>query len=225
MDSLQIPDPSIPGPSRPSPAARPTSLSPPPQQPTRKRASHSVTSSSHPEDQQQQQQPPYRDIYSHPAAIQYAANHPRRAIPKFVPYLLLHTLGDGEYGKVKLGLYTTWGEEVALKLIKRHDVDSVVRMSKLEKEIEVLRMLKHPNIVRLYDVSKQTNTLASSSTTPLAVNCLITFSPIVSSKKRMLAASSPSSSLVYGTSTNKNSFTVISNLKIFSLTVIVMLSL
>ena len=140
MDSLQIPDPSIPGPSRHSPAARPTSLSPSslpaPQQPTRKRASHSVTSSSHQEDQQ----PPYRDIYSHPAAIQYAANHPRRAIPKFGPYLLLHTLGEGEFGKVKLGLHTTWGEEVAVKLIKRHNVESAVRMSKVEREIEVLRV-------------------------------------------------------------------------------------
>lgn len=145
MDSLQIPDPSIPGPSRHSP--RPTSLvpsSPPlpsPPQHTRKRASHSVTSSSHPEDQQQQQQqPPYRDVYSHPAAIQYAANHPRRSIPKFGPYLLLHTLGEGEFGKVKLGLHTSWGEEVAVKLIKRHNIDSAVRMSKVEREIEVLRV-------------------------------------------------------------------------------------
>lgn len=146
MDSLQIPEPNIPGPSRHSSAARPTSLSPTsplpsPQQPTRKRASHSVTSPSHPEDQQLQQlQPPYRDIYSHPAAIQYAANHPRRSIPKFGPYLLMHTLGEGEFGKVKLGLHTTWGEEVAVKLIKRHNVESAVRMSKVEREIEVLRV-------------------------------------------------------------------------------------
>lgn len=142
MDSLQIPEPSIPGPSRPSPAARPTSLSPSspplpsPQQPTRKRASHSVTSPSHQEDQQ----PLYRDIYSHPAAIQYAANHPRRTIPKFGPYLLLHTLGEGEFGKVKLGLHSSWGEEVAVKLIKRHNIESAVRMSKVEREIEVLRV-------------------------------------------------------------------------------------
>lgn len=142
MDSLQIPEPSIPGPSRHSPAARPTSLSPssPPlpsqQQPTRKRASHSVTSPSHQEDQQ----PLYRDIYSHPAAIQYAANHPRRTIPKFGPYLLLHTLGEGEFGKVKLGLHSSWGEEVAVKLIKRHNIESAVRMSKVEREIEVLRV-------------------------------------------------------------------------------------
>ncbi|KAI0270614.1 hypothetical protein BC834DRAFT_841439 [Gloeopeniophorella convolvens] len=153
MDSLQIPDSNVPGPSRQNGASRPASVSPtptplaPPPQPSRKRASHTVTSSTHPEEQ-----PQYRDIYSHPAALQYAASHPRRAIPKFGPYLLLQTLGEGEFGKVKLGLHTTWGEEVAVKLIKRHNIDSAIRMSKVEREIEVLRMLKHPNIVRLYDV-------------------------------------------------------------------------
>lgn len=144
MDSLQIlpADPSIPGPSRQNGGPRPASVAPipsPPQPSTRKRASHSITASSHP-DEQQQQQPPYRDIYSHPAAAQYAASHPRRAIPKFGPYLLLQTLGEGEFGKVKLGLHTTWGEEVAVKLIKRHNIDSAVRMSKVEREIEVLRV-------------------------------------------------------------------------------------
>ena len=98
----------------------------------------------------------------------YAAAHPRRTIPKFGPYLLLQTLGEGEFGKVKLGLHCQWGEEVAVKLIRRGNVDSSVRMSKVEREIEVLRVssipipyssiltllqtLKHPNIVRLYDV-------------------------------------------------------------------------
>lgn len=82
----------------------------------------------------------------------YAAAHPRRTIPKFGPYLLLQTLGEGEFGKVKLGLHSQWGEEVAVKLIRRGNVDTAVRMSKVEREIEVLRTLKHPNIVRLYDV-------------------------------------------------------------------------
>ncbi|KAH9061963.1 Pkinase-domain-containing protein [Lactarius vividus] len=163
MDSLQIPDNSLPGPSRQNGAPRPASVSTaaassplaPPPQPSRKRASHTATSSTHPDEQQQHQhqhQPPFRDIYAHPAAVQYAASHPRRAIPKFGPYLLLQTLGEGEFGKVKLGLHTTWAEEVAVKLIKRNNIDSALRMSKVEREIEVLRMLKHPNIVRLYDV-------------------------------------------------------------------------
>lgn len=110
------------------------------------RASHTVVSNSqqqshppssshhHPDDT-----PPYTDVYSHPAAIAYAAAHPRRTIPKFGPYLLLQTLGEGEFGKVKLGLHSQWGEEVAVKLIRRGNVDNTVRMSKVEREIEVLR--------------------------------------------------------------------------------------
>lgn len=70
----------------------------------------------------------------------YAAAHPRRTIPKFGPYLLLQTLGEGEFGKVKLGLHCQWGEEVAVKLIRRGNVDNSVRMSKVEREIEVLRV-------------------------------------------------------------------------------------
>ncbi|KAK0201030.1 CAMK/CAMKL/Kin4 protein kinase [Desarmillaria ectypa] len=130
----------------------------------KQRASHSVVSSSQNHQSsssshhlngghaQDDGQPPYADVYSHPAAVAYAAAHPRRTIPKFGPYLLLQTLGEGEFGKVKLGLHSQWGEEVAVKLIRRGNVDTTVRMSKVEREIEVLRTLKHPNIVRLYDV-------------------------------------------------------------------------
>lgn len=148
---LQIPDPSIAGPSqssrqtgssRPvsanvyssstSPSSQSQSANPPP----RKRASHQVTSSQ----QQVEEQPIYRNVYAHPAAVAYAAAHPRRTIPKFGPYLLLQTLGEGEFGKVKLGLHGQWGEEVAVKLIRRGNIDTAVRMSKVEREIEVLRV-------------------------------------------------------------------------------------
>ena len=68
------------------------------------------------------------------------AAHPRRTIPRFGPYLLLQTLGEGEFGKVKLGIHVQWGEEVAVKLIRRGNVDNAVRLSKVEREIEVLRV-------------------------------------------------------------------------------------
>lgn len=61
-------------------------------------------------------------------------------IPKFGPYILLQTVGEGEFGKVKLGLHSQWGEEVAVKLIRRGNIDTSVRMSKVEREIEVLRV-------------------------------------------------------------------------------------
>lgn len=41
---------------------------------------------------------------------------------------------------MKLGLHMQWGEEVAVKLIRRGNIDSTVRMSKVEREIEVLRV-------------------------------------------------------------------------------------
>ncbi|KAF9478577.1 Pkinase-domain-containing protein [Pholiota conissans] len=180
--SLQIPSmDSNPGPSRqhnypgPSPQSagpasnsRPISVAahttaaasqnPPPASAAsrRQRASHSVLS---PSNNQQQgssshddNTPSFTDVFAHPAAVAYTAAHPRRTIPKFGPYLLLQTLGEGEFGKVKLGLHSQWGEEVAVKLIRRGNVDTSVRLSKVEREIEVLKTLKHPNIVRLYDV-------------------------------------------------------------------------
>ena len=94
-----------------------------------------------------------------PAAQQYFAAHPRRPHVYFGDYLLLQTLGEGEFGKVKLGVHRHFGEETAIKLIKRemvaaaeeHQADGS-KMSKVEREISVLRLLRHPNIVHLYEV-------------------------------------------------------------------------
>lgn len=156
--SLQIPTVDSPvGPSRQYPSsARPVSVtvhsSPAGSSPSasrKQRASHTVVSSTNHQQQSNgasngrhhdDNSPPYTDVYNHPAALAYASAHPRRTIPKFGPYLLLQTLGEGEFGKVKLGLHSTWGEEVAVKLIRRGNVDSAVRMSKVEREIEVLRV-------------------------------------------------------------------------------------
>ncbi|KAF7336935.1 Non-specific serine/threonine protein kinase [Mycena venus] len=120
----------------------------------RQHASHQiVASSSAYRDPEQQPVPPAStDIYRHPAVIAYAAAHPGRAIPKFGPYLLLQTLGEGKFGKVKLGIHFESGEEVAARLIRRSNVDTAARMSKVEREIKFLKTLKHPNIIRLDDV-------------------------------------------------------------------------
>ncbi|GAA6019516.1 hypothetical protein JCM10207_003729 [Rhodosporidiobolus poonsookiae] len=90
-------------------------------------------------------QGPYPHLYNpHPM--------PRQKI-YFGPYILLQTLGEGEFGKVKLGVHSErWGEDVAIKLIKRGNVDTAQRGEKVRREIEVLKMVRHPNIVRLYDV-------------------------------------------------------------------------
>lgn len=43
-----------------------------------------------------------------PAALAYFAAHPRRQQVHFGSYLLLQTLGEGEFGKVKLGVHKEW---------------------------------------------------------------------------------------------------------------------
>lgn len=122
-------------------------MQPPSSVSRRQRASHNVTSSTANGQQQSSSQAAQEDtaagpidVYAHPAVQAYATAHPRRTIPKFGPYLLLQTLGEGEFGKVKLGIHTQYGEEVAVKLIRRGNVDTTVRLSKVEREIQVLKV-------------------------------------------------------------------------------------
>ncbi|KAG0173620.1 hypothetical protein DFQ28_011112 [Apophysomyces sp. BC1034] len=77
---------------------------------------------------------------------------PGRKPTVFGPYLLLQTLGEGEFGKVKLGIHIETGHEVAIKLMRKDHIDSTSRMTKVEREIAVLRTVRHPYIVKLYDV-------------------------------------------------------------------------
>lgn len=117
----------------------------------RKRQSHNPTSTL------QSASPPKPEYLTdeyvlHPSVWAYKQAHPRRPMVGFGPYVLLQTLGEGEFGKVKLGVHTEFGVEVAIKLIRRGSLDDEVRASKVEREIDVLKTLRHPNIVRMFDV-------------------------------------------------------------------------
>ena len=106
---------------------------------TRKRQSHNPTSTL------QSASPPRPDHLTdeyvlHPSVAQYKSAHPRRPTVAFGPYVLLQTLGEGEFGKVKLGVHTEYGVEVAIKLIRRGSLDDEARASKVEREIDVLKV-------------------------------------------------------------------------------------
>ncbi|KAJ3020851.1 hypothetical protein HKX48_000081 [Thoreauomyces humboldtii] len=70
----------------------------------------------------------------------------------FGPYALGRTLGEGEFGKVKLGTHLKTGKEVAIKLIKKENIDKPSRRAKLMREISLLQSVDHPFIVTVYDV-------------------------------------------------------------------------
>ncbi|KAJ1821087.1 hypothetical protein LPJ60_002830 [Coemansia sp. RSA 2675] len=70
----------------------------------------------------------------------------------FGPYLLLQTIGEGEFAKVKLALHRDTGEEVAIKLIKKESIDTEVKLSKIKREIAALKAVNFSYIVRLHDI-------------------------------------------------------------------------
>ena len=80
------------------------------------------------------------------------SDRPRKEI-LFGEYVLGQTLGEGEFGKVKMGWKKTGGVQVAIKLIKRETVaENPNRLPKIYREIAILRGLQHPNIVRLHEM-------------------------------------------------------------------------
>lgn len=77
----------------------------------------------------------------------------REKAVKFGDYILGNTIGEGEFGKVKLGWKQAGGVQVAIKLIKRDSVgNNPSRLAKIYREIAILREIQHPNIVRLHEM-------------------------------------------------------------------------
>ncbi|KAK2594563.1 hypothetical protein QQS21_007735 [Conoideocrella luteorostrata] len=72
---------------------------------------------------------------------------------KFGDFILGNTIGEGEFGKVKLGWKQDSSVQVAIKLIKRDTVGgNPSRLGKIRREVTILRGVQHPNIVRLIDM-------------------------------------------------------------------------
>ena len=69
-------------------------------------------------------------------------------------YQVLKTLGEGSFGKVKLAEHLTTGQRVALKIINRKTLAKSDMQGRVEREISYLRLLRHPHIIKLYDVIK-----------------------------------------------------------------------
>ena len=66
-------------------------------------------------------------------------------------YDLQDNLGQGKYGLVKKGIHKKTQKEVAVKIVKKKEL-SVKDQELLRREIEVLKVCQHPNIIRLDDV-------------------------------------------------------------------------
>ena len=66
-------------------------------------------------------------------------------------YEVKGALGKGKFGLVKLGVHKESGREVAIKIINKKLVGPV-DIQQVKSEIDILKIAKHPNIIKLYDV-------------------------------------------------------------------------
>ena len=65
------------------------------------------------------------------------------------PFELIEQIGEGGMGLVYRARYVVNGREVALKMLPA-DVTDETALARFERELEVLKNLKHPNIVRCF---------------------------------------------------------------------------
>ena len=69
------------------------------------------------------------------------------------------TIGSGGFAKVRKATHKVIGEPVAIKIISKAMLKGEKEKHRLINEVEAMRMLRHPNICKLYDVIETENSV------------------------------------------------------------------
>ncbi len=62
------------------------------------------------------------------------------------------TLGQGTFGKVKLGIHEATGQKVAVKILEKKKIVDVSDIERVSREIHILKLVRHPNLIQLYEI-------------------------------------------------------------------------
>ena len=73
-------------------------------------------------------------------------------LSNFYKFALDKTIGKGTFGKVKLGVHELTGERVAVKILEKDKIQDVNDVERVAREIHILKMIRHPNIIQLYEI-------------------------------------------------------------------------
>ena len=63
------------------------------------------------------------------------------------------SLGQGTFGKVRLGTHILTGEKVAIKILEKDKIKDQADVERVTREIHILKVVRHPNVIQLYEVS------------------------------------------------------------------------
>ena len=66
--------------------------------------------------------------------------------------MLGKSIGEGTFGKVKLGYQITTGEKVAVKILEKSKITDIADVERVSREIHILKIVRHPHVVHLYEI-------------------------------------------------------------------------
>ncbi len=62
------------------------------------------------------------------------------------------TLGEGTFGKVKLGIHTITKEKVAIKILEKDKIQDQMDVDRIAREIKILKKIRHQRVIQLYQI-------------------------------------------------------------------------
>eukprot|EP00042_Codosiga_hollandica_P043678 m.417858 g.417858 ORF g.417858 m.417858 type:complete len:227 (+) comp56620_c0_seq38:118-798(+) len=96
----------------------------------------------------------------HPAKqpAQSTTDEPDASTTVIGDYRLGKTIGKGNFAKVKLARHLPTDAEVAIKIVDKRTF-SAATIERLWREVHVMKMLDHPNVLKLYEVIDTPDTM------------------------------------------------------------------
>ena len=89
-----------------------------------------------------------------------AQNTSKTEVKKIIgQYMIGKTIGEGTFGKVKIGVHLPSGEKVAVKILEKARIKEQADVRRVNREIKILKKLNGNNIIRLYEVLDTKNSV------------------------------------------------------------------
>jgi len=74
-------------------------------------------------------------------------------------YQLGPAIGEGTFGKVRLGTHVLTGEKVAIKILEKSKIADSSDIDRVAREIHILKIVRHPHIIQLYEIIETSSQL------------------------------------------------------------------
>ncbi|EIW87421.1 snf 1 [Coniophora puteana RWD-64-598 SS2] len=71
---------------------------------------------------------------------------------KLGEYTVIQDIAEGTFGKVKMAIHTITGQRVAMKYISKRVIALTRTKTRVQREVDYMRTLRHAHIIKLYEV-------------------------------------------------------------------------